>query len=110
MNFDENNLFIDIPDYVKNPLGIDGTDKFDVPYPNIVVDFIQKNGDLGVGVSNYLASVIKAEKISIDEICSLISNNKIDITKYPIPSKNEVDKLLKPYIDLSLSKIKENKR
>jgi len=90
-------------------LGIDGTDKFDVPYPNIVVDFIQKNGDLGVGVSNYLASVIKAEKISIDEICSLISNNKIDITKYPIPSKNEVDKLLKPYIDLSLSKIKENK-
>jgi hypothetical protein len=41
MNFDENNLFIDIPDYVKNPLGIDGTDKIQI---GCAPDAIKQNG------------------------------------------------------------------
>ena len=34
-------------------LGIDGVDEVEVPYPNVVIDHIQKNGDLGIGVANY---------------------------------------------------------
>jgi beta-lysine 5,6-aminomutase alpha subunit len=90
-------------------LGIDGIDELDVPYPNIVVDHIQKNGDLGIGVANYLASTISFTGFTLEQIIGKISDNTIDITKYPILSKLEVSRILQTSIDSSLSTIKNNK-
>jgi len=90
-------------------LGIDGVDEFEVPYPNIVVDHIQKNGDLGLGVANYLASAIESTKLSLQEIVMDISKNAIDITTFPILSEVKVTSLLQKYIDESLYTINENK-
>ncbi|AIO18745.1 D-lysine 5,6-aminomutase alpha subunit [Candidatus Izimaplasma bacterium HR1] len=90
-------------------LGIDGVDDLDVPYPNIVVDHIQKKGDLGIGVSNYLASTIESTNLSLSEIIEGVVSNEIDLTAYPLLSKQEVIDTLQPYIDESLFKINQNK-
>jgi beta-lysine 5,6-aminomutase alpha subunit len=90
-------------------LGIDGVDAVGVPYPNMVVDHVIEHGDLGIGVANYLASTIFAKNLEISEIVDLIEKRKIDITTFPLLNKNEVKKVLKPYIDRALLKIKENK-
>lgn len=90
-------------------LGIDGVNDFGVPFPNVVVKHIQENGDLGIGVSNYLASAIKATALSINDLVQKIEHREIDITRYPLLEIGEVQEILKPYIDESLFTIKENK-
>lgn len=90
-------------------LGIDGVNEFGVPYPNIIVDHILRDGNLSNGVSNYLASAIKATNLSLEEISKLVCDNKLNITKYPLLTKKEVSKILNPFMKESLSKIKENK-
>jgi len=90
-------------------LGVDGVNEFGVPYPNILVDYIVKKGQLGNGISNYLASTIKATDLSLNEIAKLVEDNELDITKFPELTKLEVNEILTPFIDESLYKIKENK-
>jgi beta-lysine 5,6-aminomutase alpha subunit len=90
-------------------LGIDGVDDLDVPIPNLVVDHIQKNGDLGVGVCNYLAATIEATSLTIPEIIDKLIQNEIDITTYPLLSKQKVTKLLQPYMNESLFQINSNR-
>jgi len=90
-------------------LGIDGVDELDVPFPNIVVDHIQKNGDLGLCLANYLASAIEFTGLSLNELVNKIGDNSIDITSFPLLSKKKVKSILQKYIDESLYLINENK-
>ncbi len=90
-------------------LGIDGVDEFDVPFPNIIVDQILKNGDLGLGVSNYLAATLNATEYNMQEIAELVAKNELDITSYPLLTPKKVIKILQSYIDESLFKIDSNK-
>ena len=78
-------------------------------FHNIIVDQIVKNGKLSIGVSNYLASTIKATNLTITEIVNLIEKREIDITSFPIVEKLEVKQVLKQYIDESLFKINSNR-
>lgn len=90
-------------------LGIDGTDAFDVPYPNIIVDHILKDGDLGIGVSNYLAAALKGSDLSLEEICILVSKRELDLTIFELLTEIEVEQVLDTYITDSLHKITSNK-
>ena len=90
-------------------LGVDGVNEFGVPYPNILVDHVLENGDLGLGVSNYLASAIKNLNLSVMEIAKLVADKLVDITKYPLLEEKEVKNVLSPFIKESLFTMKENK-
>ena len=90
-------------------LGVDGVNEFGVPYPNILVDHIIDKGNLGIGISNYLASAIKETNLSIEEISKLVEDNKLDLTKYKLMDIKEANKILTTFIEKSLYKIKENK-
>ena len=107
--FIDKNTTVSVERTVCRLLGVDGVNKFGVPYPNILVDHILEKGDLGIGISNYLASAIKKLNLSIMEIAKLVDDNKLDITIYPILEAEEVKKLLAPFINKALSKMKENK-
>lgn len=87
-------------------LGIDGVNDIDVPYPNIVVDAIKENGNLGKGVSIYLASLVVQTSHTPNEIARLIEQNKVDIKTLDLIENKYVEDVLKPYIDASLNKIK----
>ena len=39
-------------------LGIDGVDEFQVPLPNVVVDYINENGNISLGVAKYLGNAM----------------------------------------------------
>ncbi len=90
-------------------LGIDGVDEVEVPLPNIIVSQLQDSGNLKHGVATYIASVIKNEKISIDDLASRIMSNNLDLNEYAPLRKDEVIKILQPYITESLFKIKQNR-
>ena len=89
-------------------LGIDGVDEFDVPLPNVIVNQLQRSGKLEHGVANFLASALKEEKCSIQELAVKISLNEIDLNSYSLLSSEETVLILQPFITDSLYKIKEN--
>ena len=108
-NFIDKHTTVSVERTVCRLLGVDEVNEFGVPYPNILVDHILKNGDLGLGISNYLASAIKSLNLSIMEIAKLVANNELDITKYPMVEAKEVKEILSPFIKESLFAMKENK-
>lgn len=89
-------------------LGIDGVNSLGVPYPNIIVDQVQKAGKLEFGVANFIASTLKHTDIALNDIGNLIDLKELDITKFDIITKNEVYSILEKYIDESLFIIRNN--
>ena len=90
-------------------LGIDGVNELGIPLPNILVDQIANSGDLGIGVSHYLASTLKHTMLSLSDVTKLVSEDKLDITKYPLLGVQEVTEILQQYIDKSFHKINNNR-
>ena len=91
-------------------LGIDGVDLFDVPIPNLLVNQVVKHGDLALGVSNYIASAMLNLHKTLDDIILGVANNEFKITDFPLTSKQEVKRVLKPYVDKQIAIIKKNKQ
>lgn len=90
-------------------LGIDGVDEFDVPIPNVIVSLLEKENKLTDGVATYIASLIKNENLSIEDIVSLAKNEKLTFNNCSPLSKEETKEILAPYINDSLFKIKDNR-
>ncbi|MGL5123344.1 MAG: lysine 5,6-aminomutase subunit alpha [Fusobacteriaceae bacterium] len=90
-------------------LGIDGIDEFEVPLPNIVVDFISENGNINIGVAKYIGNAIIETKLSPQEIALKVSEKKLDITKIywndELEIKIEIEKIAKE----TVKKIKNNR-
>ena len=107
--FINRNTTVSVERTVCRLLGVDSVNEFGVPYSNILVDHIMEKGDLGLGISNYLASAIKHLDLSIMEIAHLVDNKKLDLTIYPILDPKEVKEILAPFITEALFSMKENK-
>jgi beta-lysine 5,6-aminomutase alpha subunit len=91
-------------------LGIDGVDKFDVPIVNLIVDDILKNGDLGLGVSTYLAASLKATNLDLSTLVERFLDGRESLTKHPLPGAEETTTILRPYFENPLSQIKKNRK
>ncbi len=90
-------------------MGIDGVDEFDVPIPNRIVKDIISNGDLSLGVSSYLAGALKSTGRNMESFIRHYVENDISICEYAVAKKDEVDEILKPYYEIQLEKILNNK-
>ncbi len=90
-------------------LGIDGVDDFEVPIPNRIVDNVVKNGDITRGISLYIANALDSTKLSLDNFIEKYIKEDIDICSYPNVETNKVDKILQPYYEKNLMRIRKNK-
>ncbi|MEC9484584.1 MAG: lysine 5,6-aminomutase subunit alpha [Candidatus Izemoplasma sp.] len=90
-------------------LGIDGVNDIDVPYPNIVVSYIQKHGDLSLGVSRYMASLVKLTGYSPQKIAKELDQELIQLDRVEMVNDDEIMPLLHPHINASLDQIKTAK-
>ena len=87
-------------------LGIDGIDPFDVPLVNVVINHIQKKGDLSLGVSHYMAHAVKEMRLSPQEIAEKIASEDVRLDHY---SKRESPdfSVLKPFMDPIFERIQK---
>ena len=90
-------------------LGIDGVDAFDVPIPNLIVDDVQKNGDLSRGVAVTLASALVATGKNLPDFLDAYLSKEIPLCGYPYVSSKQVKSILNPYIQVTFAKIKANR-
>lgn len=69
--------------------GIDGCSKNGVPLPNVIVDDIVKNGDIGMGSLYYLCNAILKTGLTMAEIGEKVAKDglsiaKVERTSYPL--------------------------
>lgn len=58
-------------------LGVDGVNEDDIPYPNLMVDFLERNKLLNDGVANFLGNMMLKTGKNAQEIAEMIDNNEI---------------------------------
>ncbi|MDT8337041.1 MAG: lysine 5,6-aminomutase subunit alpha [Candidatus Izemoplasmatales bacterium] len=90
-------------------LGVDGVDEFSVPIPNRLVDDVIKNGDISLGISVYIASALFFTNLSLNKFLDYYSKNDFSICDYDLVDKAQTFKILKPYYEANLNKIRDNK-
>lgn len=89
-------------------LGIDGV-KNDIPLPNIVVDHIKNEGNIGLGVSYYIGNAIVETNLNPQEIAEKVANLELDLTKLPKNNIETIKEKLRPVVLHYLDIIKNNK-
>ena len=87
-------------------MGIDGVDANGVPLPNVVVDELKSKGVLSEGVLFYIANAMTATGLTPQQIAEKVADGRLDITKAAVTDKAELEKILQPVIDASISKIR----
>lgn len=88
-------------------LGIDGVDPFDVPYVNVVTNHLLKVGNLGLGVSHYMAHAIYEHRLSPQQVAEEVSKGTLNLSKYTDINKPDL-KILNPYFTEVFSRIDES--
>lgn len=88
---------------ISRLLGIDGVDEFDVPLPNVIVDFIKSNGNINIGVARYIGNAMVETNLTPQEIAERVAKNQLDITKIKwhddFEIKMAIDKIAKETVD-----------
>jgi beta-lysine 5,6-aminomutase alpha subunit len=90
-------------------LGVDGVDENDVPLPNIVIDQIKENGVLGEGIMFWLGNAMLETNLAPQQIAEQIADDKLNIAKLKIHSKNEIETVLQPIINQTIARINNNR-
>ncbi len=108
-NFADNYTTVSVERTLCRLIGIDGVDSNEIPLPNVVVDNLKSKGVLADGVLFYIGNAVVNCKLSPQEIATQISLDKLDITKLPISSTQDINNALSPYVIDSISKIKQNR-
>lgn len=91
-------------------LGIDGTDEFGVPLPNIVVDHIIETGQINKGVALYLGNAILQTNLSPQNIAEKISQDQLSITNLSRGELSEIEDILSSLIQRNIDIIKRNRQ
>ncbi len=90
-------------------LGIDGVNRFEVPLPNVVVDHVEKNQGLGLGVAFFIGNAMIETGLTPQQIADKIAENELDLATIAVHDRFEVENILKPVITETLKKITENR-
>ena len=84
-------------------LGIDGIDSFEVPLPNIVVEHIEKEGNIALGVAHYIGNAMVETGLSPQELAEKISAGEINLGKISTHDvfeiKLAIDKIARENVD-----------
>jgi len=90
-------------------LGIDGTDAFDVPLVNVLVDHVKNDCDIRHGVAHYMAIAIEKTGKTPQAIAEAVAEGKLSLCALAgegIPNHN----VLNPYIDQTLTRIRAQRK
>lgn len=90
-------------------LGIDGIDEFQVPLPNLVVDFVKENGNIELGIANYLGNAMIETGLEPQDIAEKMAVGELDITKMKWHDQFEIREAIQPVVSRNIDRIKSNR-
>ncbi|MHA2036137.1 MAG: lysine 5,6-aminomutase subunit alpha [Promethearchaeota archaeon] len=87
--------------------GIDGVDEFDVPLPNVVVDNIKIN--LEIGAALYIGNAILHTNLSPQEIAEKVGRGELNLLNLPLKDISEIKPKINSIAKEKLHQISQNK-
>ncbi|MDD3739305.1 MAG: lysine 5,6-aminomutase subunit alpha [Lentimicrobiaceae bacterium] len=108
--FVENYTTVAVERTLARLMGIDGINENEVPYPNVIVDFLKDKNVLSQGLLYYLSNAMVATSLTPQQIAEKVNTGEIDITQYPAISFTERENILKPYVTKSIERITEKRK
>ncbi|MDR0971674.1 MAG: lysine 5,6-aminomutase subunit alpha [Bacteroidales bacterium] len=110
-NFVDNYSTVAVERTLLRLMQIDGVDKNDVPLANVVVDFVKQKGMLSHGILYILGNSIVQTGKTPQQIAQEVAQGTLDITTLPFEKDEKIiQKALDKYIDISIEKIKTNRK
>ena len=115
------NIAKDVQDFVDNYttvavertiarlLGMDGVNDNGVPYPNVIVDDLQSKGILADGVMYLMGNAMLESGCSPQKIVEMIEAGKFDMSVVHTHTLEDIENVLKPYIEASVAKIRNRR-
>ena len=91
-------------------LGIDGTDEYGVPLPNIVVDHVIKKGQINKGVALFIGNAMLQTNLSPQNIAEKLTQGQLNLTDLPREGLTEIKNALASITNENLEIIKRNKQ
>jgi beta-lysine 5,6-aminomutase alpha subunit len=91
-------------------LGIDGTDEYGVPLPNVVTDHVIKSGQITKGVAIYLGNAILQTNLSPQNIAEKVSQEQLNLAQLPWGELTQIKETLLSITNKNLEIIKRNKQ
>jgi beta-lysine 5,6-aminomutase alpha subunit len=91
-------------------MGIDGVDSEGVPLPNVVVDHVLERGGLEKGIAIWVLNAMVHEQATPQEIAERVASGTMDLTRFPMASREELDALGQYWAKRGLDKILANRR
>jgi beta-lysine 5,6-aminomutase alpha subunit len=91
-------------------LGIDGIDSFDVPLPNVVVEHIEKEGNITLGVAHYIGNAMVETGLSPQEIAEKVGNGDLNLGKISTHDAFEIKLAIDKIARENVDKIANNRK
>lgn len=91
-------------------LGIDSVDDFGVPLPNIVVDHIKEQGNIELGVANYIGNAMIHTGLSPQQIAEGIANQTLNITQLEFRDEKDIQDVVNKIALSQVERIKNNRK
>jgi beta-lysine 5,6-aminomutase alpha subunit len=91
-------------------LGIDGIDSFDVPLPNVVVEHIEKEGNITLGVAHYIGNAMVETGLSPQEIAEKVANGDLNLGKISTHDAFEIKLAIDKIARENVDKIANNRK
>lgn len=76
-------------------LGVDGIDSFGVPLPNVVVDHVFRQGELGKGIAFWIGNAMVYHNMSPQEVAKKVANGELNLIEVPIQNEEQIEKVIK---------------
>ncbi|MFN6991574.1 MAG: lysine 5,6-aminomutase subunit alpha [Fervidobacterium sp.] len=109
VNFVKNYSTVSVERTICRFFGIDGVNSEDVPLPNVVVDHLKEKGVIKEGAAFYLGNAILETGMTPQEIAQEVAAGKLDLTKLPVHSLDEIKSIVDEYVQKAINVIDEKK-
>jgi len=90
--------------------GIDGINEEGVPLPNVVVDHLKEKGALQNGAALYIGNAMLETGMTPQEIADAIAAQKLDLTKLPMHSLDEIKGVIDDMADKTIETIAQRRK
>ncbi len=108
--FVDKNTTVTVERTICRLLGIDGINEMEVPLPNVVVDQLEAENAVGVGVCFYIGNAMIQTGKSPQEIAEAIATGELNIVKLPLADEFEIQTVIQEVAEKYTERVLNNRR
>jgi len=96
---------------VTRLLGVDGANDLDVPLPNVLVDHVRDQGELGRGIAYWIGNALLAQpRATPQSLAEAVASGELDMTALPRAGDDAIAERVRSECDQRIAQIRADMR